>query len=416
MRSLQGSRLSVGGVFLLLTFLAGMAGSPAANAIVPPPGGGLGPPQVGTDPVAPHDATTGTLPGEAGTSGGAATYTVPIEVPPGRAGMQPSLALTYNSRSGNGVMGMGWTISGMSSIHRCPQTPEQDDTTLASYRPAVTYSGNDRLCLDGRRLVTSGTYGANGTVYHTEIDNYAQITQVGGTGLADNTACFRVRQKDGRVLHYGGVVSADGSKCTITAANSSRVLPNGTTPLSWLVEKIEDHVGNNQLYVYKDFGNGEVLLNTVTYTGFTNSQGVTTVGDRTVTFNYKARTAAASAATDVASSYLAGGLTMQTQALQSITTAVGGADGAHLHADVCRREIQRTAADDGPAGMRFGRNDVPPQDPFRTERWSAEFSAHVAERSGDPAGHRHQSTQPLDYRRPRWRWRARGGGNGAGNP
>src|SRR5690348_8270809 len=54
-----------------------------------------------TDMAPIHDATTGTLAGQAGTNGGAATYHVPIVVPPGRAGMQPSLSLDYNSRSGD---------------------------------------------------------------------------------------------------------------------------------------------------------------------------------------------------------------------------------------------------------------------------------------------------------------------------
>jgi len=41
---------------------------------------------------------------------GMATTSVPIAVPPGRNGIQPNLALTYASSSGNGWVGMGWKL------------------------------------------------------------------------------------------------------------------------------------------------------------------------------------------------------------------------------------------------------------------------------------------------------------------
>ena len=42
---------------------------------------------------------------------GTANLSYPIEIPAGRQGMQPNLALTYSSGGGNGWLGVGWDIS-----------------------------------------------------------------------------------------------------------------------------------------------------------------------------------------------------------------------------------------------------------------------------------------------------------------
>jgi hypothetical protein len=42
---------------------------------------------------------------------GASTYTIPIWAPPGPGGVQPNLALTYNSQQSHGYMGVGWSLA-----------------------------------------------------------------------------------------------------------------------------------------------------------------------------------------------------------------------------------------------------------------------------------------------------------------
>ena len=48
---------------------------------------------------------------------GAAMHAIPIEIVPGRNGIQPNLNLTYNSYQKNGWLGVGWDID-MGSIQR----------------------------------------------------------------------------------------------------------------------------------------------------------------------------------------------------------------------------------------------------------------------------------------------------------
>ena len=91
----------------------------------------------------------GTLPGAVSVSpSGAATYTMPIELPEGRAGMNPSLALTYNSQGGNGLLGMGWNLTDLSAISRTGQSIYHDDNT-----GGVNLDDDDRFALDGQRLI-----------------------------------------------------------------------------------------------------------------------------------------------------------------------------------------------------------------------------------------------------------------------
>ena len=242
----------------------------------------------------------GALQGSGGVSGGSATYSIPIQVPPGIAGMQPSISLSYSSRGGNGEMGMGWSLNAGSEIHRCPATFAMD-----GYASGVTYTANDRLCLDGQHLIlVSGTYGADQATYRTELDSFSLITESGA--ISSGTSYFYVSTKANHQLRYGY-----GSN--IGASPNTVLTPVGApAPLAWALGMDLDASNNSIIYYYTAYGAGENLLTSIKYTGLG-----ATAGDREVDFTYVARN-------DVTSQYLAGSHSSQTQVLNSITTSASG--------------------------------------------------------------------------------------------
>ena len=170
-------------------------------------------------------------------SSGAATYSVPIVIPPGTAGVEPKLSLNYSSQGRNGLLGVGWMIGGLSVIHRCPANLVKD-----GFIDGIDFDDNDRFCLDGQPLIAiNGTYGADGTEYRTEINNFSKIISYGSTG--NGPQMFKVWTKSGEIMEYG-------------YTNDSRINPplaDGTAQddaLCWLLNKVTDTVGNYMTVTY----------------------------------------------------------------------------------------------------------------------------------------------------------------------
>ena len=123
---------------------------------------------------------------------GAATYTIPVWAPPGPQGMQPNIALAYNSHQGNSYVGVGWGVSGLSSIYRCNLTVAQDGAAAP-----VALAVSDGYCMDGQRLrLTGGTYGTAGSTYQTEIANFVNVEAYGTSG--EGPAYWVATDKNGR--------------------------------------------------------------------------------------------------------------------------------------------------------------------------------------------------------------------------
>ncbi len=267
----------------------------------------------------------GATPMQADAEGAAASVNIPIQIPPGRRGMQPSVSLNYSSRAGNGIAGMGFSLSASSSISRCPQSLATDGQVNA-----VQFTNEDRLCLDGQRLIATveGTYGLANAQYKTEIDSYVLVTQL-GANLSDDggikgAVYFEVQTKSGERQYFGAdQLGASIRNARVKPSGAMNGALNGAT-LSWLLDTRINRSGNYIQYGYTVFGSGENLLIAITYTGFG-----TDVGSRQVLFTYENRP-------DRSSSYLAGALNEQTQRLLNIQTKAPISDAPGTAAVVVR--------------------------------------------------------------------------------
>ncbi len=199
--------------------------SSVASMTAPPP-----PP-----PLIPHlplpTSQAGTTPAEFSVApSGAATYNVPITVPPGVRDITPDIGLSFNSQVSNGLAGWGWNISGLSSISRVSSTHFHDEQI-----DGVDFDENDRFAMDGKRLLLkSGTYGAADSEYVTEVYSNIKIKAYGTSpyGAGYGPSYFIVYFPDGSRVWYG----SGGS--------------NARSRMEWSIGRRMDPQGNSIFYNY----------------------------------------------------------------------------------------------------------------------------------------------------------------------
>ena len=238
--------LALGWALALATFQ-----SPPTTVASSRPAAGEGPAAGGPRPAAqPPGGLVDSAQGVGWTQGtfsvsddGAAQYNLPLWVPDARGGnVAPQLALSFDSRSGNGLVGVGWSLAGLSSISWCPRTYAQDGFTEGGH-----FDGTNALCLGGMRLLPTSTVPAPQREYVTEHQSFARIV---GYGTQDNVPdYFEVWSKDGTVQTFGQTDNSrleafrhqpgpDPEEPTLVRA------PAGRVTLAWSVDKVEDRNGN----------------------------------------------------------------------------------------------------------------------------------------------------------------------------
>jgi len=166
---------------------------------------------------APTPAPTGTSTGSVDPFYGSFSASVPIQVPPYH-GIEPQLAISYNSSFKNGYAGVGSTLTGFSTIERA-----------SPGKGSPHYNSSDIYLLDGQELVpcvagsTSPSCTTGGT-HSTKMENYQRIA------FNSTANTWTVTRKDGTKATYASTFTASqaSTSCTTPPATTTCTTPTIT--------------------------------------------------------------------------------------------------------------------------------------------------------------------------------------------
>jgi len=234
----------------------------------------------------------------------------------------PQISLGYSSQGGDGMMGVGWSLSAGSAISRCPKTIAQDGVISG-----INFTSNDQFCLNGQRLVkTSGTHARDGAIYYTEIDSFSRV-EAHGNATDTGPLGFTVETKSGEVHYYGYSNAVTGSLVVTIkdywnnteTGSDAFIEPKGhatkNLAQSYLLKAIKDVSGNYILFEYTE-SSGSARIARVSYTGNANN------GQKPFAYaqmNYVTKKAAAKR-----SGYVSGSAGLQDKLLNNIEVRMNG--------------------------------------------------------------------------------------------
>lgn len=178
---------------------------------------------------------------------GAFSHSIPIVIPPGRNGMQPSLAFTYNSQDSEelNTIGYGWDIP-IPYVERLNKKGTED----LYAQPHFISS------LSGVLATTT-----DASIFYPLSDDGSYLQYV----FATSTNKWTVTDKNGTVYKFGHASTTQIASSTDTSM-----------VYRWMLEETRDTSGNFVSYTYYKDG-GFIYPSTITYTGNGATPGIFTV-------------------------------------------------------------------------------------------------------------------------------------------
>jgi RHS repeat-associated protein len=179
---------------------------------------------------------------------GTGNLSIPIALPPGRNGFQPQLSLNYSTGHGQGLFGLGWSLS-------IPNVARKTHKGIPRYRDAAPLSNeSDTFVLSGSEDLVPVASGASVVQYRprtegpfSEIKHHRKVQ--GGFDY------WQVRTKDGLTSHYGTAASdapSYPSDVAVTTSDpASTFSPDGGDLFAWDLTLTTDPFGNRIEYLYE---------------------------------------------------------------------------------------------------------------------------------------------------------------------
>ena len=168
-------------------------------------------------------------------SAGDARLQLPIEVPPGRNGVQPNLAFTYGSSHGNGWLGEGWDLD-------IPAIEIDTRYGVPDYGSSQ-FITNSAYLLNGEQLVPANDGDLNSFRRRVEgrfdlIHRNVSAVDPNSYGCSAIVESFVVTDKNGTVYTYGG------NGATLTDPG------NDCHTFKWNLSSVRDTFGNVMRFSY----------------------------------------------------------------------------------------------------------------------------------------------------------------------
>jgi RHS repeat-associated protein len=171
---------------------------------------------------------------------GTGNFSIPIAVPPGRNGMQPSLTLQYSSGSSNDVFGTGWNI-GLPGVTR--KTSKGIPVYNDKLDIFILTSPEDMVPVKIENTM-DGSISWQKTYYRPRTEGlFARIIR---HKKSNGEHYWEVRSKDGMISYYGTPgVAAENDTCVIADPEDRDKI------YAWFMSRTVDPFENEMIYTYE---------------------------------------------------------------------------------------------------------------------------------------------------------------------